>query len=74
MQRSRLLVKPGSKFERLVFDVEKGFWIAFVREKPVQGKANLAVLKLLKSRFKNPRIVSGFHSRFKVFEFESLKP
>ena len=63
----RVRVFPGSKEER----VEKGeVWKIWVREPPVEGRANEAVLRILRRYFRRVRLVRGAKSRLKVFEVE----
>ena len=46
-----------------------GVYEVWLKEKPVQGKANFKLLKLLKKYFKkNVKIKSGFTSRNKIIE------
>jgi len=63
-------VKPNSKVEQVVED-EYGLTLK-VREPPVQGKANQAVVRLLASHFGVPesriRILKGFTSKNKLIE------
>ncbi len=64
-------VKPGSKKGDLVLAAPP-YLDVFVREKPVDGKANQAVLSLLAAHFQvsegEIRIVSGSSSRIKLIE------
>ena len=63
----RVKVHPRSKKE----EVKKGeVWEVWVREPPLEGRANEAVIKLLKRYFKRVRLVKGQKSRIKVFEVE----
>ncbi len=66
-------VKPGSKEEKLLKAQEPGCYIAYIQEKPEKGKANMALLKLIKREFrcKAVRIKSGFNAREKIIEIES---
>lgn len=63
-------VKPNSKTEEVT--QESGSFIVRVRELPREGKANLAVIKLLAEYFRVPksqvRILSGLNSRNKIVE------
>ncbi len=65
-------VKPNSKSEEV--SQEEGSFVVKVKEPPMEGKANQAVIKLLARHFDVPqnqvRIVSGFKSRNKVIEIE----
>lgn len=68
-------VKPGSKKGPLVI-THKDELIVYLREKPVEGQANSALIKLLSSHFHIPktsiRIKSGAHGRKKLVEIPDL--
>jgi hypothetical protein len=63
--------KPLSKEERLEKIDEINFIVA-VKEPPVQGKANRAIIKVLADYFKiapsRVRLISGFSAKQKTFE------
>jgi uncharacterized protein (TIGR00251 family) len=63
-------VKPGSKREEVVQE-EHGLTLR-VKDPPVQGRANRAVIRLLARHFGVPegqvRILKGFTSRHKLIE------
>ncbi len=66
--------KPNSKEERVekvLIDDQEIYRIS-VKEPPIQGRANAAIIKLLADYFKVPlgkvRIVSGHTSRQKIIE------
>ena len=63
-------VKPNSKSEEIIKE-DNGFIIR-VKEPPVEGKANRAVIRLLAKHLGLPenrlRISSGFRSKVKVIE------
>jgi uncharacterized protein (TIGR00251 family) len=63
-------VKPNCRTEEV--SQEEGSFIVKVKEPPMEGKANRAVIKLLAEHFGVPqsrvRIVSGFRSKNKVVE------
>ena len=65
-------VKPNSRTEEV--SQEGHSFIVRVKEPPREGKANLAVMRLLAEHFGVPksqvRILSGFHGRNKVIEVE----
>lgn len=67
----KVKVFPGSKKEGITEKQNGGFEIK-VKEKPVQGLANFAVIKILSSYFKIPkqkiRLIRGFKQRNKIFE------
>jgi hypothetical protein len=64
-------VKPSSKEEKIVKVDDNHYRIA-VKEPPVNGRANVAVINSLATFFKTPksgvRIISGFTSKEKVIE------
>ena len=64
--------KPRSKEER-VEKIDDMHFIVSVKEPPVQGKANGAIAKALAEHFgvsaSSIRLVSGFSSKEKTFEF-----
>ncbi len=64
-------VKPGSKKGDLV-EPASPYLDVFLKEKPIAGKANQALIALLSSHFRvareNIRIVSGTSSRIKLIE------
>jgi uncharacterized protein YggU (UPF0235/DUF167 family) len=63
-------VKPRSRVEEV--SGEGDSYVVRVKEPPIEGRANRAVLRLLASHLGVPesclRIVSGFSSRNKVIE------
>lgn len=63
--------KPNSKEER-VEKISDSEFVVFVKEPPVQGRANAAIVKALADYFgvsiSQVRIVSGHTSRQKVIE------
>lgn len=63
--------KPRSKEER-VEKIDDTHFVVFVKEPPVQGKANVAIAKALAEHFgvsvSFVRLVSGFASKEKTFE------
>jgi len=65
-------VKPRSKTEDVTREMDGNVYVVRVKEPPVEGKANRAVLKLLAKHFGVPesrlRIVTGLTSRNKVIE------
>lgn len=68
-------VKPGSKKGPLVV-TNKDELVVYLREKPVEGRANNALVKLLSAHFHVPktsiRIRSGAHGRKKLVEIPDL--
>ncbi len=65
-------VKPRSKTEDVTREMDGGLYVVRVKEPPVEGKANRAVLRLLARHLGVPegrlRIASGHGSRNKVVE------
>ena len=66
-------VKPAAK-EEMVEKIDDANFKVQVKEPPVEGRANLAVIKALADYFGvaqlNVRIVSGFTSRSKIIEIK----
>lgn len=66
-------VKPAAKEERVEKIDENNFKVE-VKEPPVEGRANMAVVRALAEYFgvaqSNVRIVSGFTSRLKTIEIK----
>jgi len=69
----RIIVKakPAAKIN-LVEQLPDGSYVISVKEPPVQGRANHAIIKLVAEHFAQPtsaiRIVQGWTSRHKVIE------
>ena len=65
-------VKPGSSQERIIKTDENELTI-YLRAKPHDGGANIALIKLLSKYFNVPKttikITRGAHSRTKTLEF-----
>ncbi len=73
----RCKIKPNSKKGNLIQksqDESGEFFEIFVREPAIEGKANLAVIKLLAEEFgvskSRVSLKTGIKSRFKIFEIE----
>ncbi|MFC1802423.1 DUF167 domain-containing protein [Thermoproteota archaeon] len=63
-------VKPGSRIES-IGKLDEDHYLIHVKEPASKGKANKAVLKLLKEYFSTPvYLISGHTSSRKVFEVE----
>ncbi len=61
-------VKAGQRIDNVEL-IDEGHYLVCVREQRQKGKANQAVLKLLKKRFgKQVRLVSGATSTTKIVE------
>jgi len=70
MRKIKVKIHPNSSREEVVKikDEEYEVWI---KESPLEGKANIALEKILKKYFrKQCKIVFGFKSRKKVIEVE----
>lgn len=65
----KVKLHPNSSQEKIK-EIEKGKeYEVWLKEKPIDGKANIYLEKLLKKHFKkNIKIVSGFSSRIKILE------
>jgi uncharacterized protein (TIGR00251 family) len=64
----KIRIHPNSSQEKIekISDDKYEVWL---KEKPVKGKANARLLKLLKKSFKKDiKIVSGLRSRNKIIE------
>ncbi|MFH0804343.1 MAG: DUF167 domain-containing protein [Candidatus Zambryskibacteria bacterium] len=63
--------RPGAK-EEGVERVDGENFVVSVKEPPVQGRANMAIVRALAEYFKVPifqvKLISGFSSRQKIFE------
>lgn len=70
-------VKLGSKKGPLVEQAADGSLVVYVREAAVEGKANVAVIKLLAEYFNAPKsnvqLVAGHKSKIKIFEIITSK-
>ena len=73
----RCKIKPNSKKGNLIQksqDENGEFFEIFIREPAIEGKANLAVIKLLAKEFgvskSRVSLKTGTKSRFKIFEIE----
>ena len=66
-------VKPNSHQEKIE-KTEKGY-LVYIKEPPVENKANQAVIKVLANYFKIPKsqisILSGLKSKQKVIEIKN---
>lgn len=64
-------VKPGAKNER-VMKIDDAHFVVSVKEPPVEGKANEAIIRVLSDYFHVPksqiRILKGVQSKNKVIE------
>ena len=66
--RLKIKLHPASSQEKIkkISEEEYEVWI---KEKPIDGKANEELIKVLKKHFKKPvKIVSCFKSRNKIIE------
>ena len=75
--RIQVKVKPRSKTEDITREMDEDVYVVRVKEPPVEGKANRAVLKLLAKHFGVPesrlRIVSGLTGKNKVIEVKPVE-
>ncbi|OKH27093.1 DUF167 domain-containing protein [Chroogloeocystis siderophila] len=64
-------IKPNSKFQSFIEEAD-GSLIIYVKSPPVEGEANIELVKILSEKFKIPRanikINSGIVSRQKIVE------
>lgn len=67
----KVKVLPSSKKEEVIKKSKDSFYVK-VREKPLEGRANKAVIKVIALHFKVPegkiRLVKGAKQRNKIFE------
>lgn len=67
----KVKVFPNSKKEEIIKKSENSFEVR-VKEKPIKGQANRAVVEALSVYFKIPkekiRLIKGFKERNKIFE------
>ncbi len=72
MSKYRILVKPGSSQEKVVETGERELTV-FLRAKPHDGEANIALIKMLAKYLNVPKtslkITRGQKSRHKEIEF-----
>ena len=70
-------VKPRSKTEDVTREMDGDVYVVRVKEPPVEGRANRAVLKLLAKHLGVPEsrlsIVSGLTSKNKVIEMKPIE-
>ena len=66
--------RPGAREEK-VEKIDEGNFRVWVKEPPVQGKANAAIIRALAGYFgvsqSQVRIVSGYTSRAKIIEINN---
>lgn len=69
MIKIRVKAKPNSNIDK-VEQITEGQFIISVKEPPVQGRANVAIISILKDYFKTQhvKIISGWTSRNKIIE------
>ncbi|MBI2064729.1 MAG: DUF167 domain-containing protein [Candidatus Yanofskybacteria bacterium] len=67
--RINVKAKPNAR-EEMVEEIQPGEFVVSVKEPPIQGRANTAIVKALQEYFHTPniRIVSGYTSRNKIIE------
>ncbi len=67
----KVKVFPDSTKQEIVKKTEDSFEIK-VKEPPIRGEANRAVIKVLEEQFPNQsvRLIKGFRERNKVFEIK----
>ena len=72
MYQYSVTVKPGSSQEKIVENTDGALTI-YLRAKPHDGEANVALVKLIAKHFNVPktsiRVIRGVKSRHKVIEF-----
>ena len=72
----RIKVKPRARQEGLV-EESRDSWVASVKAQPVEGRANLALIRLVAARFRVPQsavtIKSGASSRVKLVQVAGIR-
>jgi uncharacterized protein (TIGR00251 family) len=72
--RINVKAKPGSKRGNLVTEMTDGSFEVHLREKPVDGKANEALIRVLADHFgvrqRDVSILTGASARLKIVEIE----
>ena len=72
--RISVKAKPGSKQGDKVVETTEGSFDVHLKQKPVDGKANEALIKVLAKHFgvrqNDVEIVSGFTSKMKIVEIK----
>ncbi|MBS3071049.1 DUF167 domain-containing protein [Candidatus Pacearchaeota archaeon] len=64
----KIKVHPNSSQEKIE-EIDKNYLEVWIKEKPVNNKANIKIIKILKNYFgKGIKIKSGFTSRNKIIE------
>lgn len=74
-----LFIKPNSKKqETIIPKAEDEFLVIFLRSVPYKNKANIELLKLLKSKVKNQldqiQIISGHKNQLKKIKLTTTEP
>ena len=66
----KVSVKTNKKKEEIKYNKEKNIYEVFLKSKPVNGKANQELIKLLKKHFKAKKveILSGLTSHIKLIK------
>lgn len=66
----KIKLHPNSSQEKIKELEKNKEYEVWIKEKPIDGKANEELVKVLKKYFKkNVEIISGFTSRKKIVEF-----
>jgi uncharacterized protein (TIGR00251 family) len=66
--KTKIKLHPGSSRNKIE-DISRGNYSVWIKEKPIDGKANLALEKLLKKHFgKSVKVIKGLKSRDKIVE------
>ena len=60
---------PSSKEEKIV-KIDESHYVVYVKEPPIKGRANSAIIEALEKYFKASlvRIISGYASREKIID------
>lgn len=64
----KIKLHPNSSREKIK-KIQEDFFEVWIKQKPIEGKANQELIKILKNYFKKQvKIISGFNSRIKLIE------
>jgi len=65
----KVKVKTNKKENKII--KHEYYYEIHLKSKPIQNQANKELLKLLKTKFKNPRIAKGLKSKEKIIEISN---
>ena len=65
----KIKVHSNSSQEKIE-KIEDNFFEVWIKEKPIDGKANKYLEKFLKDKFGSAKVISGFTSKTKIVEIQ----